>query len=101
MNFKLDLIETFVAVGGAQLREIEQALALDDMGSISRTAHKLKANSGALFASEVSRCATRLETEAKHVEGNGAGRDVSLAALVQELRGEFSRAIDFLRSSSA
>jgi HPt (histidine-containing phosphotransfer) domain-containing protein len=107
------LVETFIAVGGAQLDDIEYALRRDDIAAVAHAAHKLKSNSGAVFAADVSRLAARLESETRELP-NTDGRSAStapsvksftpsissLASLVDELRREFTRIVEFLRSQS-
>jgi two-component system sensor histidine kinase/response regulator len=112
-RFKHDLVETFIAVGGAQLDDIEYALRRDDIAAVSHAAHKLKSNSGAVFAAEVSRVAARIEAETRELpnpDGQSASTVPSvksltpsvdsLTSLVDELRLEFTRVVEFLRSRS-
>jgi HPt (histidine-containing phosphotransfer) domain-containing protein len=99
-TFRLDLIETFIEVGGCQLQDIERALKLDDIAVIARAAQKLKANSGYLFAAEVSRCAAKLEAATQVIPERTDAREPTLAALAHELRCEFTRAVEFLRAAT-
>jgi PAS domain S-box-containing protein len=102
-RFKQDLIETFIAVGGAQLDDIEYALRRDDFAAVSHAAHKLKSNSGAMFAAEVSRLAARIEADIQDFTPSPESLALavkSFASLVDELRREFTRVVEFLRSRS-
>jgi two-component system sensor histidine kinase/response regulator len=93
--FIADLIDTFVTGGEIALREIEEALTLQDAVRISKVAHKLKGNSGYIFAAAVRRTAERLEAAAQ-IQELGA-----LPALTLELRREFDVAVDYLKSHAA
>jgi HPt (histidine-containing phosphotransfer) domain-containing protein len=107
-TFKLDLIDTFIAVGTAQLDDIQYALERNTLAAIAQSAHKLKANAGCVFAIRVSARAAQVEARALALQnrtrdafGDTQARSDadsgSLAALVEELRAELTRAIDFLR----
>jgi HPt (histidine-containing phosphotransfer) domain-containing protein len=95
--FKLDLIDTFIAVGGAQLDDIDDALERADPAAISHFAHKLKGNSGCVFAGEVSLCAAQLEML---IAQPGDLREPAFRQMVDELRAKFTRAVEFLRAES-
>jgi two-component system sensor histidine kinase/response regulator len=90
--FQEDLIETFIRSGEAAVTAIEQSLTDADLAELARKAHKLKGNSGSVFAREVSASAGALESAAL------SGRRESLTALSAQLRREFMRAVDFLGS---
>lgn len=90
--FQEDLIETFISSGTVAVQAIEQALNLKDLAGLSRLLHKLKGNSGSVFAMQVSRAAERLEAAV------GAGKVKSLEALTAQLRLDFTRAVEFLRA---
>ena len=90
--FVADLIETFVTGGDIALREIEESLRHHDVARISKVAHKLKGNSGYIFASAVRRCAERLEAAAMDQVLD------ALPSLTSELRREFGHAVDYLKS---
>jgi two-component system sensor histidine kinase/response regulator len=90
--FQVDLIETFLSTGETALTAIERALLLEDFVGLSRTLHKLKGNSGSVFAREVSRAADEMETAVRD------GQYESLKDLAAQLRRDFTRAIDFLRT---
>jgi two-component system sensor histidine kinase/response regulator len=93
--FVADLIETFLSGGEIALREIEDALTHQDAARLSKVAHKLKGNSGYIFASAVRRAAERLEAAAQDRELG------TLPALTLELRREFDRAVVYVKSSAA
>ena len=89
--FQRDLIETFIALGTAALQDIEHALDVHETPTLLRAAHKLKGNSGCIFAGDVSRCAALLEAATRE------GRRELLPALAAQLREEFMRAVQFLQ----
>lgn len=90
--FQQDLIQTFISVGSATLADIESALRHHETAALSRQAHKLKGNSGCIFAGGVSQCAAELEAAARD------GRIDSLQGLTAQLRHEFTRAVEFLQA---
>src|SRR5258706_2483861 len=90
--FQLDLIQTFIGVGEAALADIENAFAHNETAVLVRAVHKLKGNSGCVFATEVNRCAAQLEAAAL------SGQHKSLRALTLQLRRDFTRAVDFLHT---
>jgi len=94
-SFQEDLIETFISTGEVAVQAIEQALTAGDLLNLSRTLHKFKSNSGSVFAREVSRSAERLEVAVSE------GHRESLEALTEQLRRDFTRAVDFLRARQA
>jgi CheY-like chemotaxis protein/HPt (histidine-containing phosphotransfer) domain-containing protein len=100
-EFKRDLIQTFITVGGGQVEEIEAALARDDVAAVSGAAHKLKANSGYLFAAAVSDAAAKVEAAARAMTDGREPEGGSLAELVEELGQEFRRAVDYLSAAAA
>jgi HPt (histidine-containing phosphotransfer) domain-containing protein len=66
-----------------------------DLARLSKVAHKLKGNSGYIFASAVRRAAARLEA-AVQTEELGA-----LPALTRDLRREFDHAVNYLKLHAA
>jgi len=106
-RFMHDLVEIFVAVGGAQLDDIEYALKRSDIAAVAHAAHKLKSNSGAVFAAELSHLAARLEAQIRELPNPGeqsastAASVNSLASLADQLRCEFTHVVEFLRSRSS
>jgi PAS domain S-box-containing protein len=94
LAFERDIVNGFVVAAGAALRDIDRAMGIDDMESIARIAHRLKANSGYLRATKVSKTAADLETTAR------SGDRESLLALVTQLRAEVTSAIEFLTADT-
>jgi len=92
--FVSDLVATFLTGGAQSMDEIERALTRGDIAALSSLAHKLKSNSGYIFASGVRRSAERLEGAAND------GDVASLRTLTAELRQAFRRAAEYLKSSS-
>jgi two-component system sensor histidine kinase/response regulator len=90
--FQADLVATFISTGEAAVTLIEHALRQKDFAELARTLHKLKSNSGSVFAREVSRAAEQMETAARD------GQQESLEALAAQLRRDFTRAVDFLQT---
>jgi two-component system sensor histidine kinase/response regulator len=92
--FVADLIDTFLSTGATAVEQIEHALARSDAAALANLAHKLKSNSGYIFASGVRRTAERLEAAARDAELD------SLPMLAVELRHEFTRAAQYLKLSA-
>jgi HPt (histidine-containing phosphotransfer) domain-containing protein len=78
---------------------VSNGLRTDDIGIIAAATHKLKANSGSLSATAVSRCAAELESQARALLDRGELRSESLVAAVADLRTEFERARHYLLSA--
>jgi PAS domain S-box-containing protein len=89
--FQKDLIESFSAGAADALKKIDQALALGNLVTISKVAHRLKANSGYLCAPRVKAASEELEKLAQTGEGGGVRH-----ALVQ-LRVELSQLTALLK----
>jgi two-component system, sensor histidine kinase and response regulator len=88
--FVTDLIDTFLSSSKGSLQEIESSLVSKDISNIARLAHKLKSNSGYMYAAGVRRAAERLESAAHEPDFR------ALPALARELRNEVGLATNYL-----
>jgi HPt (histidine-containing phosphotransfer) domain-containing protein len=93
-EFAYELAVTFFASGEQVLHEIDVAIAAFDRTALSRAAHKLKGASANIHADPLCALALRLETQASQLD------QPRLKELIEELRGEFVRAADFLTAQA-
>jgi len=94
-SFTTELVNAFVGSSREALRQIEGALAVNDLEGVQRAAHSLKGASASIGALTTRTLAANLETAAK-------GRYASEVALLYEaLRNEVMRANEFLQEKMA
>ncbi|HEX7114617.1 MAG TPA: PAS domain-containing protein [Steroidobacter sp.] len=91
-EFASELITTFTASGTQVLDEIAQALAAFDRPGLSRAAHKLKGASANVYADRLRGLCESLESQAAQVD------QPRLHELIEQVRSEFARAVQFLKS---
>jgi CheY-like chemotaxis protein len=92
--FELDLIDTFINISSGQLEVISRSLDDSNGPAIAQAAHKLKANSGSIFAKDLSACAARVEEAAR----SGVP---DIASLIMELKVQLEQTIDSLNPRRA
>src|SRR5258705_3465838 len=93
-DFQRELIETFIASGDATLAQIVDALKVNDLAAVRKSAHSLKGASANIRAQALSAAAKELES---HAAGKNAG---ACLEQLQPLRAQYERTRDFLRQSA-
>ena len=93
-EFAHELASTFVASGEQVLNEIDAAIGAFDRSALSRAAHKLKGASANIHANALCTLALALESQAAQLD------QPSLKALIADLRHEFERAAEFLKTQA-
>lgn len=94
VEFLHELASTFVASGEQVLSEIEAAIGAFDRTALGRAAHKLKGASANIHANALCALALALESQAAQLD------QPSLRALIADLRHEFERAAEFLKTQA-
>jgi HPt (histidine-containing phosphotransfer) domain-containing protein len=92
--FVVDLIETYLADGEAQMQAIDEALHANDSAALVRPAHTLKSSSATLGAMRIADVARELESNGR---SGRPGRDTP-EALAARLQGEWAEAVAALRA---
>jgi two-component system, sensor histidine kinase len=78
-EFIVDLVETYVEEGEANLGGMVAAAAAGDAGAIVRPAHTLKSSSASLGAMRLSAIARAIEEAGREGRTNGFAADIALA----------------------
>jgi PAS domain S-box-containing protein len=94
-QFQRELIETFITSGDETLAQIVDALKVNDLEAVRKSAHSLKGASANIRAQALSAAAKELES---HAAGENAG---ACLEQLQPLRAQYERTRDFLRESAA
>jgi two-component system sensor histidine kinase/response regulator len=94
-EFQRELIETFIASGDATLAQIVDALKINDLATVRKSAHSLKGASANIRAQALSAAAKELES---HAAGENAG---ACLEQLQPLRAQYERTRDFLKQTAA
>jgi HPt (histidine-containing phosphotransfer) domain-containing protein len=96
-GFVVDLIETYLADGEAQVRAIDAALHANDSAALIRPAHTLKSSSATLGAMRIAGAARALESSGR----SGLPGQDAPEALAARLHDEWAEAVAALRAWSA
>jgi two-component system sensor histidine kinase/response regulator len=91
-GFARELVAAFIGTGDRELAAIASALLTGDRAMMYESAHTLKGASANLRASAASTAAARLEVAA------GLRDSTQISALVDDLKGEMMRTIEYLQS---
>jgi two-component system, sensor histidine kinase and response regulator len=93
-EFARELVDTFVASGEAQLREIQAAIEDADLEGLARAAHKLKGACANVHAEEMRLLVSRLEAE------SSSASHTELVQCAASLQQAFASAKEFLSDPS-
>src|SRR5581483_609551 len=91
VQFRRELVESYIANSNSLLADLEHAVARSDAQAIARLAHRLKGASGSVCAGAAADAARKLEAAA------ASDDRLALAALLSELRRSLSDTVECLR----